>query len=128
MTIAIQLREMKAEIERLRDENTRLRAELLYELAITRQDVALLKEYLAMKEENMRRDYDLLVVDIHKEIMTRSRGMDYNDIQNYFRFGSRMEAYRLMELAEKRYPDELKIKKICNGTKRWKSVLTRIES
>ena len=72
-----------------------------------------------------RNDFDILAVQLLKKLLNRKKGMDYKDIMNTFNFGSRAEAYRLMNITVKKFPLDVRIK-IINSGGRKKRLIARI--
>lgn len=102
------IKEMQMQITKLDKENKYA----AIQIATTQQRVVTLESYLTTKSESSRRDFDLLAVDLKKEVLRRGkRGLNYNDIMLLFRFKSHQEAYRLMDIASKLFYNEIRIRK-----------------
>ena len=89
-----------------------------------RQTIAELGLYFDSKNRK-RNDFDILAVQLLKKLLSRKKGMDYKDIMKTFNFGSRAEAYRLMNITVKKFPLDVRIK-IINSGGRKKRLITRI--
>lgn len=76
---------------------------------IDRQTIAELRLYFDSKDWK-RKNFDVLAVQLMKEVLNRTRGLDYKIVMNIFNFGSREEAYRLMEKTVKKFPRDVMIK------------------
>jgi len=89
-----------------------------------RQTIAELGLYFNSKDWK-RNNFEVLAVQLMEKLLRRKKGMDYKDIMKTFNFGSRAEAYRLMNITVKKFPLDVRIKIIkSNGRK--KRLITRI--
>ncbi len=131
---------MQTEIRELRKENHFLHNELsrisettaylkkslaeeAHQHGQTRQKIAKLEAYLTTKNNGRRRDFDLLAVDLKKEVLRRGRkGMGYSDIMFFCRFKSPQEAYRLMDHTTTMFGDEVRLHK-SNSHKQCKKLV-----
>lgn len=108
-------KKMQDTIKKMQMQITELDKENKYaalQIATTQQRVTKLESYLTTKSESSRRDFNLLAVDLKKEVLQRGkRGLNYNDIMFLFRFKSHQEAYRLMDITSKLFSDEIRIHK-----------------
>ena len=118
--VLLLIEELKKRIKALEDsmgERNRQRA-------FDRGNIAELKQYINPKGRT-RNDYDILANELMKEVLNRTRGLDYKMVMNLFNFGSREEAYRLMDKTVKKFPLDVGIKHILNS-KRKKRLIARV--
>ena len=109
------IKELKKRIDKLEKEQARDRENFGNERGMDRQRIADLEEYLDVKNNGGRRDFDLLTIKLKKEVLNRRTGMDYKDILNFFHFKSHEEAFRLMNKTVGNFPLELKLHKNKTG-------------
>jgi hypothetical protein len=74
-------------------------------------------ELALQAKEGSQRDFDLLTVELLKEVSQRERGMDYKAVRGFFKFNSDIEAYRIMDRTVKKFPFDVKIKEVKYGKK-----------
>lgn len=89
-----------------------------------RQNIAELRVYFDSKDWK-RNNFEVLAVQLLEKLLNRKKGMDYKDIMKTFNFGSRAEAYRLMNKTVKKFPLDVRIKIIKSGNRK-KRLITRI--
>ena len=91
---------------------------------IDRQTIAELRLYFDSKDWK-RKNFDVLAVQLMKEVLNRTRGLDYKIVMNIFNFGSREEAYRLMEKTVKKFPRDVMIKHTYRSSRK-RRLITRV--
>ena len=89
-----------------------------------RQTIAELRLYFDSKDWK-RKNFDVLAVQLMKEVLNRTRGLDYKIVMNIFNFGSREEAYRLMEKTVKKFPRDVMIKHTYRSSRK-RRLITRV--
>ena len=125
--ILLLIEELKKRIEALeefKEGQTKFTGELAYEQAVDKGNIKILKQYINPKGRT-RNDFDILANELLKEVLNRTRGLDYKIVMNIFNFGSREEAYRLMDKTVKKFPQDVKIKHILNSNRK-KRLIARV--
>ena len=125
--VLVLIGELKKRIEALeefKEEQTEFTAELAYEQALDKGNIKILKRYINPKGR-ARNDYDILANELLKEVLNRTRGLDYKIVMNIFNFGSPPEAYRLMDKTVEKFPQYVKIKHILSSNRK-KRLIVRV--
>ncbi len=112
--------EAHKEIWKAIEEINKFNAEEAYRNAKDRQDIKMLKDYLELKENNIRNDYDILVVKLRNEVMKRPRGMTTRDVKNHFRLKHGKQAIRLMERTAKEFTLDIMLHLERGKRKSWR--------
>ena len=73
------------------------------------QAIAKLKDLNIAKEDNKRRDWDILKMELKDQVLKERYGMNYKDVRFFARFKSDKEAYRLLRTTVEKYPLEVMI-------------------
>ena len=119
--------ENNKEIEGLKKEVKILKTDLEeanYQIGKNNIEIKVFKDYTELKEKG-RRDYEHIAIQLKNEVLRRRRCMDYKEVQNFFRFKSPSEAYKLMDKTTNMFPDEIKMKVIKNSNKGKKIICPR---
>ena len=93
--------------------------------AFDRRRIKELELYIKAKSNTNRNDFDILAVQLMKEVINRKKGLDYKTVMKTFNFESPTEAYRLMDRTVKNFPLDVKIKSIKNSSRK-KRLIVRL--